>query len=170
MMDRFLPIRPILVAIVLAAFASSCATSQKDRASLEAEVLNSRIWPMEASRFVKAGETSRRCIQTSDTVFVVNDENSIIFMDDGQFYYNRLQRPCNDVLISGFTQAITFNRNQICSGTAITLADKFGGFANAQCHLGEFQPIELVDDSAIGKATGVDTIVLNEGQVRRRPR
>jgi hypothetical protein len=144
---------------------TGCASGAPGGSALENDIANSRIWPKAASVFVPAGEEPRRCLQTADTFFVVNDELSIIFMNDGRFYLNRLELRCNDVLISGFTQAAGFGREQICSGTAITLRDRFGGFPNAQCHLGAFEPLELAKAD-----TSDDAIVLNEGETIRRPR
>jgi hypothetical protein len=132
---------------------------------LEARIANARLWPAEASVFVRVTSEPKSCLQTADTFYVVNDEESIIFTNDGRFYLNRLQRPCDNVLISGFTEAAGFGREQVCSGMSVTLRDRFGGFSNAQCHLGAFEPLELAEPGDTG-----ERIVLNEGEAIRRPR
>ena len=153
-------------ALVLALLATACTgASSGGDPSLEGKVANARIWPSEASMFVRAAAEPRRCIQTANTFFVVNDDQSIVFMNDGRFYLNRLQSRCEGVLIDGFTRGAGFGRQQICSGMAITLDDQFGGNPNAQCHLGSFESLEVVGPDETG-----EKIVLNEGETLRRPR
>ncbi|QIQ87853.1 hypothetical protein [Erythrobacter sp.] len=152
-------------AFALVAFLTGCMSGSQGAPSIEGKVANARIWPDESSVFVRAEAEPRRCLQTANTFYVVNDEESIVFMNDGQFYLNRLQLPCEGVLVSGFTQSAGFGREQICSGMAITLQDRFGGNPNAQCHLGAFEPLELAGPGKAG-----ERIVVNEGETIRRPR
>ncbi|MEQ8410019.1 MAG: hypothetical protein RIC51_01975 [Erythrobacter sp.] len=158
------------VALALTALATGCTSvapsgSSQPVAALEERIDNSRLWPKEASVFVRGEGEPKSCLQTADTVFVVNDEDSLMFMNDGRFYLNRLQSACDNVLVSGFTQPAGFGRRQVCSGMSVTLPDKFGGFPNAQCHLGAFEPLELAEPGDTG-----ERIVLNAGETIRRPR
>ena len=151
-------------ALGLSALLASCTTASTPETALESKVLNSLIWPDEATRFVRTGEEPKLCLETDDTVFIVNDENSMVFMNDGAFYYNRLQLPCNNVLITGATLPAGFGKRQICAGNSVTLADRFRGFSNAQCHLGGFEPIRIAE------AGESDAITINEGVDTRIPR
>lgn len=144
--------------------ASSPAAQSAQASAVEQRVFNDRLWPDEASRFVRTGAKAKTCLETQDTVLVVNDEESFIFMNDGDFYLNRLQWSCNNVLINGATIPAGFGRHQICKGVSVTLPDRFGGNPNAQCFLGAFEPIR------IAKASEADAITVNEGQTKRRPR
>ncbi|MEL6738203.1 MAG: hypothetical protein AAFO28_04710 [Pseudomonadota bacterium] len=151
-------------ALGLSLILASCTTASTPQAALEAKVLNSLIWPEEATRFVRTGDEPKLCLETVDTVFIVNDEDSMVFMNDGSFYYNRLQLPCNNVLITGATVPAGFGQSQICAGNSVTLPDRFRGFSNAQCHLGSFEPIRVAD------AGETDAITVNEGVEKRIPR
>ena len=130
---------------------------------IEGKVLNQRFWPEEATRFVRTGGPARSCIVTADTVFVVNNENSLVFMNDGEFYYNELQSSCDGVQINGMTMSAGNSRRQLCSGISLTLPDRAGGNPNALCHLGKFEPVRLVG------AGDDDATILNQGQTIRRP-
>lgn len=165
--------RTPIVALTLAFLAAACTSHASGdpplattaTTGLEAKIANDRLWPDEASVFVRGEGDPESCLQTADTFYVVNDEESLIFTNDGRFYLNRLQGSCDNVLISGFTEAADFGRRQVCSGMSVTLPDRFGGFPNAQCHLGPFEPLELAGPGEAG-----ERIVLNEGETRRRPR
>ncbi|KPP94350.1 hypothetical protein [Erythrobacter sp. HL-111] len=152
-------------ALAIALLPLGCVSAPAGDRAIESKVSNARIWPRAATVFVRAEGEPRRCLQTANTFFVVNDENSVVFMNDGRFFINRLQLPCEGVLINGFTQSAGFGRSQICSGMSVTLQDEFGGNPNALCHLGSFEPLELADTGADG-----EKIVLNEGETIRRPR
>ncbi|MEM7687871.1 MAG: hypothetical protein AAF291_02520 [Pseudomonadota bacterium] len=154
-------------ALGLALGLTACAANTAPPAPqsvVERKVVNERLWPAEASRFVSTGQQAKTCLETQDTVLVVNDEESFIFMNDGDFYLNRLQWKCNNVLINGARVQAAFGRRQICEGISVTLPDRFGGNPNAQCFLGEFEPIR------IAQAGEPDAITVNEGQTIRRPR
>ncbi|NBC88839.1 MAG: hypothetical protein GVX90_05010 [Alphaproteobacteria bacterium] len=161
------------IAFTLTLLAAACTSdapgdpplATTGKTGLEAKIANARLWPAEASVFVRGEGDPQSCLQTADTFYVVNDEDSIVFTNDGRFYLNRLQQACDDVLISGFTEAAGFGRRQVCSGMSVTLPDKFGGFPNAQCHLGPFEPLTLAAPGEAG-----ERIVVNEGETIRRPR
>ena len=166
------PLKTLLAgsALGLSLILASCTTASTPQAALEAKVLNSLIWPEEATRFVRTGDEPKLCLETVDTVFIVNDEDSMVFMNDGSFYYNRLQLPCNNVLITGATVPAGFGKRQICAGNSVTLPDRFRGFSNAQCHLGAFEPIRVAAADETGAITineGVDTRVPRLSDLRR---
>ena len=160
------PLKTVLAssALSLSVLLASCTTASSPETALESKVVNSLIWPEEATRFLRTGDEPRLCLETIDTVFIVNDENSMVFMNDGAFYYNRLQLPCNNVLITGATVPAGFGQSQICAGNSVTLPDRFRGFSNAQCHLGSFEPIRIADADETG------AITINEGVEKRIPR
>jgi len=144
--------------------------------NLESKIFNARFWPKEASRLVRTGEPAKECVDTGGLVFVVNNEDSLIFMNDGKFYINELQWSCSNVLVSGAVLDAGFGRRQLCEGVSVTLQDRFGGFDNAQCYLGKFTPLRLATQADAQQSNTGETIVLNEGQdirraqVRRRQR
>lgn len=144
-MDRNRVAIGVVACTVLALGAAATGSFAQSR-NIESDVLNQRSWPRSAMTFERTNETPPSCLPTADLVYVVNDQHTVVFMTDGKFYYNQLQRKCPGVPITGQTMNGGFGRSQICEGVTVTLGNRIGGSPGSLCTLGKFEPVRLVTD------------------------
>ena len=124
-------------AIVLPALAATACVPQEEPREF--------ISQAPAARVVGEAES---CISPSRVrQSVVHDDRTIDFHVGSRIYRNTLPRRCPGL---GFRESITYDirGGQLCRQEIVYVLDNFGGELRrgAGCSLGDFVPVELIDD------------------------
>ena len=126
---------PIGVIVAAALPLAACTTEMDDEREILAPAIN----------VVGEPESCIRTNQIRDTI--VHDDYTIDFeMRNGPLYRNTLRQRCYSL---GFDERFTYEvrAGSLCSGETITVLHS-DGRPGASCALGDFIPVELVEEAA----------------------